>query len=281
MSVTSLDCRGRVLDLSRTAVMGILNVTPDSFSDGGCFLARDRALRHAERMVAEGAAIVDIGGESTRPGAPPVTRQEEIDRVVPVVEAVADAVAVPISVDTSRPEVMRAAVGVGAGFVNDTRALRRPGAVQTVAELGVPVCLMHMLGEPRTMQRNPVYQDVVAEVRDYLQARRAECVAAGIDAARIIVDPGFGFGKRYAHNIELLRQLGQFLAIGAPLLVGVSRKSFLAGILGNEAVDRVHASAALALVAAQRGARIVRVHDVAPTVQSLRAWECVTIGDGA
>ena len=268
-----------MLDLGRTAVMGILNVTPDSFSDGGRFLERDAAIRHAEKMVRAGADVIDVGGESSRPGAEPVSLPQELDRVLAVVEAVAGAVPVPISIDTTKPEVMRAAVSAGAGLVNDISALRAPGALATAAQLGVPVCRVHMRGEPRTMQRDPVYDDVVAEVVRFLSERRAACVAAGIDPQRLILDPGIGFGKTAAHNLALLRGLEHLAALGAPVLVGLSRKSFLGRIPGLPPGERVHASVALALFAVERGARIVRVHDVAPTVRALRAFSWAVDGD--
>lgn len=269
-----LDCGGRALDLSRVAIMGILNVTPDSFSDGGAFSELDSAVAHAHAMVGEGADIIDVGGESTRPGAGAVSVAEEIDRVVPVIERLARDLGLPISVDTSRPEVMRAAVAAGAGFINDVRALREPGAEQTAAALERPVCLMHMRGEPRTMQDNPEYHDVVSEVRDFLRTRVAAATAAGIARERLVIDPGFGFGKTAAHNLELLRRLEEFVELG-PILVGLSRKSMIGRLLGLPVDQRLHASVALALLAAQNGAAILRVHDVAATVQAVRAWEAV------
>jgi dihydropteroate synthase len=271
-----LDCGGRPLDLVRPAVMGILNVTPDSFSDGGEFFDRRSAVARIERMAAEGAAIVDVGGESTRPGAKPVSAAEEIDRVIPVIEAAREAVPLPISVDTSKPEVMRAAVAAGAGFINDVRALREPGALEAAVEAGVPVCLMHMRGEPRSMQAEPRYRDVVAEVLEFLRARRRACIDAGIAAGRILVDPGFGFGKSLDHNLALFRDLERFATLGAPLLVGVSRKSMIGSLLDRPAGERVHGSVAAALMAVIKGARIVRVHDVAPTVDALRILEAVS-----
>ncbi len=270
-----LDCGGRRLDLGRRAVMGILNVTPDSFSDGGFYFAPDKAVARARQMVEEGADIVDVGGESTRPGAQPVSVEEEIERVVPVIERLARELEVPISVDTSKPEVMRAACAAGAGFINDVRALSAPGALETAAALGVPVCLMHMQGEPRTMQDNPRYRDVVAEVRDFLAGRLAAAEAAGIPRTRLLVDPGFGFGKTVAHNLALLRGLGEIAALGVPVLVGLSRKSLIGKLLGLPLERRLHASVALALMAVQNGARVVRVHDVGPTVEALRMWEAV------
>ncbi|MBW8054085.1 MAG: dihydropteroate synthase [Acidiferrobacterales bacterium] len=255
--------------------MGVLNVTPDSFSDGGLFLARDRAVDHAIRMVAEGAAIIDIGGESTRPGARGVSVQEELDRVIALIEALQQAIAVPISIDTSKPEVMRAAVAAGAGMINDVRALRAPEALQTAAQLGVPVCLMHMQGEPRTMQEDPRYVDVVQEVKEFLRLRSQACRDAGIHAANIIVDPGFGFGKTLEHNLELLRNLGELATLGTPVLVGLSRKSMIAKVLDLPLERRMIASVALAVVAVQNGANLVRAHDVGATCEAVRMAEAV------
>jgi dihydropteroate synthase len=257
------------------AVMGVLNVTPDSFSDGGLFTGRDAALRQAETMARDGAAIIDIGGESTRPGAAEVSEQEELDRVIPVIEAVLAAVDVPVSVDTSKPGVMRAAVGAGAGMLNDIRALREDGALETAASLGVPVCLMHMQGRPRTMQEMPAYGDVVAEVREFLAERVRACVAAGIVEDRVIIDPGFGFGKAPRHNIELLANLRQLRAIGRPILVGLSRKSTLGELTGRAVAERMPASIAAAVIAVVEGAQIVRVHDVRETVDALRVAAAV------
>lgn len=273
--MTVLDCAGRPLDLRRPAVMGILNITPDSFSDGGIFLSPDKAIAQALRMTEEGADIIDIGGESTRPGARPVSAQEEIDRVLPVVESLHKQVSLPISIDTSKPEVMRAAVKAGAGFINDVRALREAGAMEAAAQLGVPVCLMHMQGEPRTMQDDPRYADIVGEVRDFLKQRLDACLNTGIPAQRLVVDPGFGFGKTLEHNIELLRGLRALQDLGVPVLVGLSRKSMIGKALGLPVEQRQHASVALALMAVQQGARIVRVHDVGPTVEALRMWSAV------
>jgi dihydropteroate synthase len=270
-----LDCAGRPLDLRRAAVMGILNITPDSFSDGGVFFDRAQALAHAERMVAEGADILDVGGESTRPGAQAVPVEEELERVVPVIEALRARVPVPISIDTSKPEVMRAAVAAGAGLINDVRALRAEGAPAAAAALAVPVCLMHMQGEPRSMQDNPQYGDVVAEVRDFLAQRIAAAEAAGIARHRIVIDPGFGFGKTVAHNLQLLRGLDSFAQLGVPVLAGLSRKSLIGKLLDLPVERRVSASVALALLAVQNGARIVRVHDVGPTIEAIRMWEAV------
>ena len=255
--------------------MGILNVTPDSFSDGGIFLSRDAAVAHARQMVEEGADLIDVGGESTRPGAHAVSLQEELDRVIPVIEAIAHAVPVPISIDTSKPDVMRAAVAAGAGLINDVRALREADAVSTAASLGVPVCLMHMQGEPRSMQHSPAYTDVVAEVGDFLEARITACERAGIERGRIIIDPGFGFGKTAAHNLELLRRLREFTRFGCPILAGLSRKSMIGALFGLPVGERLHASVALAVAAVQNGAALLRVHDVRATREAIRMWEAV------
>jgi dihydropteroate synthase len=257
------------------AVMGILNVTPDSFSDGGRFAGRDAALRHAEAMARDGAAIIDVGGESTRPGAADVSAQEELDRVLPVIEAVVGAVDVPVSVDTSKPVVMRAAVGAGAIMINDIRALREEGALQAAVELQYPVCLMHMQGQPRTMQQEPVYGDVVAEVAEFLAQRVRACVAAGLSEDSIIVDPGFGFGKTRRHNIELLANLRQLRPVGRPILVGLSRKSTLGALTGRDVEERLPASLAAAVIAFLEGAAIVRVHEVKETVDALRVAAAV------
>ncbi|WP_295886767.1 dihydropteroate synthase [uncultured Thiohalocapsa sp.] len=255
--------------------MGVLNVTPDSFSDGGDFFARDTALRRAEQMVAEGADIIDVGGESTRPGADAVSMQDERRRVVPVIEALARRLPVPVSVDTSKPEVMRAAADAGASLINDVRALRAPGALAAAVSLGLPVCLMHMQGEPRTMQESPTYGDVVAEVGNFLKARIAACLAAGLPGERLLLDPGFGFGKRLAHNLALLARLPELAEIGPPLLVGISRKSMLGAITGRPVAERLPAGLAAAVLAARSGARILRVHDVAPTVDALKVVAAV------
>ncbi|MHB8534477.1 MAG: dihydropteroate synthase [Sulfuricaulis sp.] len=273
--MTFLDCGGRRLDLSRPAVMGILNVTPDSFSDGGVFLSRENALAQAERMAREGADIIDVGGESTRPGARPVSAQEEINRVIPVIETLRGRTALPISIDTSKPEVMHAAVAAGAGLINDVRALREEGALTAAAALKVPVCLMHMQGAPRTMQDDPHYDDVVADVAAFLGDRLRAARAAGIPARNLVIDPGFGFGKTLAHNLELLRGLGKLQSLGAPILAGLSRKSMIGQALDLPVERRLHASVALAVMAVQNGARIVRVHDVGPTVEALRMWASV------
>ncbi len=255
--------------------MGILNVTPDSFSDGGRFAGRDSALRQAEAMSRDGAAIIDVGGESTRPGATDVSEQEELDRVLPVIEAVVDAVDVPVSIDTSKPAVMRAAVGAGAAMINDIRALREDGALEAAVELQRPVCLMHMQGQPRTMQRQPGYGDVVAEVAEFLAERVRACAAAGLAEDKIIVDPGFGFGKTPRHNIELLANLRQLRSVGRPILVGLSRKSTLGELTGRDVGDRLPASIAAAVFAVVEGARIVRVHDVRETVDAMRVTAAV------
>ena len=256
-------------------VMGILNVTPDSFSDGGRFVAPDSAVRQALRMAEDGAAIIDVGGESTRPGAGAVADQQELDRVIPVIEAVRREIDVPISIDTSKPGVMREAVAAGAAMINDIRALREDGALEAAVELQRPVCLMHMQGQPRTMQVEPRYDDVVAEVTDFLRRRMAECRDAGLAPDLIVVDPGFGFGKTPAHNFELLANLRQLTTLGAPLLIGISRKSSLGAVTGREIGGRLAASIAGAVLAVSRGADIVRAHDVAETVDALRVVRAV------
>lgn len=265
-----LDCAGKPLDLTQPVVMGVLNVTPDSFSDGGRFLRLDDALRQAEAMVTEGAAILDVGGESTRPGASIVSVQEEMDRVLPLVERLARELPVPISIDTSKPQVMRAAVEVGAGLINDIWALRLPGALEIAVASGVPVCLMHMRGEPGTMQHHPCYGDVVAEVKDFLRERIRACEVAGLPRQRILVDPGFGFGKTLAHNLSLLRHVSCFTELAAGVLVGISRKSMLGTLLAAPVSERLNGSLAAAVIAAWQGAHIIRAHDVRETVQALR-----------
>jgi dihydropteroate synthase len=270
-----IDCAGRSLDLSRPRVMGILNVTPDSFSDGGRFATLEAALAQAERMVREGADIIDVGGESTRPGARGISVQEELDRVLPVIEAVADRLATPVSIDTSKPQVMAEAAAAGAGLINDVNALRAPGALETAARSGLSVCLMHMQGQPRTMQQAPQYDDVVADILRYLQDRLAACADAGITRSRLLVDPGFGFGKTLQHNLTLLHELRRFDALGVPVLVGLSRKSMLGTITGRAVEDRLPASLAAAVMAAERGARVLRVHDVGATVDALKLWQAV------
>jgi dihydropteroate synthase len=263
------------INLDVPVVMGILNVTPDSFSDGGRFLSRDDALRQAESMLQAGAAIIDVGGESTRPGAEQISEDEEIGRIVPVIEAICELADVPVSVDTSKAGVMRAAVAAGAAMINDVRALQEPGAVDAAAELQKPVCLMHMQGQPRTMQAGPKYTDVVAEVKEFLATRIQSCVEAGIDRELIVVDPGFGFGKTQAHNVELLANLRQLLDLGQPLMVGLSRKSMLGELTGRETSERLPASLAAAVIALQSGANILRVHDVAATVDALKVTQAV------
>ncbi|MBK3747181.1 dihydropteroate synthase [Stutzerimonas balearica] len=267
---TRLTFGSRVLDLARPQVMGILNVTPDSFSDGGRFTGRDAALRHAAQMVAAGAAFIDVGGESTRPGARQVSPTEELERVAPVVEAIARDLDVVISVDTSTPAVMREVARLGAGLINDVRSLQRDGALDAAAATGLPVCLMHMLGEPADMQDDPRYENVTAEVRQFLAARMDACEAAGIDRERIILDPGFGFAKTVEHNLSLFKNLQQLEALGCPLLVGVSRKSMIGKVLGREVDGRLYGSLALAALAVAKGASIIRVHDVAETVDVVR-----------
>ncbi len=272
-------CRDRALDLRAPVVMGVLNVTPDSFSDGGRFHEADAALSQARRMVGEGAAIIDVGGESTRPGAGPATVDQELGRVIPVISALRRESDVYISIDTGKPEVMREAVAAGADIINDVRALGEPGALAAAAQSGAGICLMHMKGEPRTMQDAPVYDDVVAEVRAFLELRIESCLGAGIARERIAVDPGFGFGKRVIDNLQLLKQLGQFRALRAPVLVGLSRKSMLAGLTGRPVEQRIAGSVALAAIAVLNGARIVRAHDVAATLDAIRVAAAVAQGE--
>jgi dihydropteroate synthase len=268
-----LRCAGRVLPLDTPAVMGVLNLTPDSFSDGGRFLKPDAALAQAEWLAREGASILDIGGESTRPGAEPVETEEQLRRVLPALERIAARVPVLLSVDTSNPQVMRRAAAAGAHMINDVRALRAPGAVEAVAEGQLAVCLVHMRGEPADMQRQPHYAQLIEEVRDFLAARVAACVAAGIARERLCIDPGFGFGKSVAHNCELLARLGEFEALGLPIAVGLSRKSLVGALTGRALTERLAGSVALATVAVLHGARIVRAHDVAATVDAVRVAE--------
>ncbi|MDH4216814.1 MAG: dihydropteroate synthase [Gallionella sp.] len=269
-----LHCGKFQLDLSRPLVMGIVNVTPDSFSDGGQHLQLEAAIAHAHRLIAEGADIIDIGGESTRPGAQPVSLQEELDRVLPVVEALRG-ITVPISIDTCKPQVMCAAIVSGIQMVNDINALQDAAAMNAVAASDVAVCLMHKQGSPQTMQAQPRYQDVVAEISGFLRERIAAAAAAGIARERITIDPGFGFGKTLEHNLDLLRHLGKLRELGVPVLAGLSRKSMLGALTGREAGDRVAASVAAALIAVQQGAAIVRVHDVRETVDALKVWLAV------
>jgi len=267
---TRLPCGNRVLDLTQTHVMGILNITPDSFSDGGRFNQRDLALRHAQAMVEAGATLIDIGGESTRPGARPVSVVEELERVAPLVEAISRELDVIISVDTSTPAVMRESARLGAGLINDVRALRRDGALDAAAATGLPVCLMHMQGEPGTMQDHPHYDDLLGEVSSFLLERMQACASAGIPAERILLDPGFGFAKSHAHNLSLFNHMQALHALGRPLLVGVSRKSMVGLALNKPVTERLNGSLALAALAMTKGAKILRVHDVAETIDVVR-----------
>lgn len=270
MHPNRLPCGSRFLDLSRPHVMGILNVTPDSFSDGGRHAGIDAALRHAAAMVEAGATLVDVGGESTRPGARAVSPTEELERVAPVVDAIARELDVIISVDTSTPAVMRESARLGAGLINDVRSLTRDGALDAAADSGLPVCLMHMRGEPGDMQDDPRYDDVTEAVYDFLAERMAVCAAAGIPAERIVLDPGFGFAKTLSHNLSLFKHMQRLHALGRPLLVGVSRKSMIGQALGRDVTQRLYGSLGLAALAVAQGARIVRVHDVAETVDVVR-----------
>ena len=271
-----LDCAGRVLRLDRPRVMGIVNATPDSFSDGGEHATVEAAIAYGLQLAEAGADILDIGGESTRPGAQDVPVDEELRRVIPVIEALVKQTSLPISVDTSKPEVMRAAVAAGAGLINDVYALRREGALEAAAVLGVPVVLMHMLGEPRSMQEGPRYDDVVADVHRFLAERIFAAEMAGIAKKKIVVDPGFGFGKTIAHNLALLAQLDRFTELGVPVLAGLSRKKTIGELTGrSDPHDRIHGSLAAHLIAAQRGAMILRVHDVAATIDALKVWNAV------
>ena len=275
-TIPQLDCAGRILKLDRPQVMGIVNVTPDSFSDGGAHDSVDAAIAHGLRLVEEGADVLDIGGESTRPGAAEVDVDEELRRVLPVIERLAATVAVPISIDTSKPEVMRAAVSAGASMINDVFALRRDGALDMAATLGVPVVLMHMQGEPRSMQEAPAYDDVVAEVHRFLAERIFHAEMAGIARKNIVVDPGFGFGKSTRHNLQLLAQLQRFTELGVPVLAGLSRKKTIGELTGrDDPRQRVSGSVAAHLIAAQRGALLLRVHDVAATVDALKVWNAL------
>jgi dihydropteroate synthase len=264
-----------ILHSARPLVCGILNVTPDSFSDGGRFFDHDRAVAHGFDLARQGADLIDVGGESTRPGAQPPTVDEELDRVVPVVERLVRVTGVPLSVDTSRSEVMRAAVRAGASMINDVRALRVPGALAAAAELGVPVCLMHMQGEPATMQRTPRYGDVVAEVRSFLAERMSAAQAAGVSSDMMVVDPGFGFGKTLAHNVAVLHGLRELTTLGARLMVGVSRKGMVGALTGRPVEQRLAGSIAAAVLAVQRGARLLRVHDVGATRDALAVLAAV------
>ncbi|MDQ3495715.1 MAG: dihydropteroate synthase [Pseudomonadota bacterium] len=276
-TVPQLDCAGRALRLDRPRIIGIVNVTPDSFSDGGEHATAASAVAHGLVLAAEGADVLDVGGESTRPGAEAVPLEEELRRVLPVVEELARGTPLPISIDTSKPEVMRAAVAAGAGMINDVYALRQDGALDVAAALGVPVVLMHMQGEPRAMQDAPDYDDVVGEVHRFLAERIFAAEMAGIERKRIVADPGFGFGKTLAHNLMLLAQLERFTELGVPVLAGLSRKRSLGELTRRELPrERVHASVAAAVIAAQRGAMLLRVHDVAATVDALKVWAAVS-----
>jgi dihydropteroate synthase len=271
-------CRHRTIDLARPVVMGVLNVTPDSFSDGGRYSAVEAAVARAAQMVAEGAAIIDVGGESTRPGSLGVDVATELRRVLPVIERIAASLDVAISIDTSKVEVMAAAVEAGACIVNDVAALRAPGAREWAAQAHTGVCLMHMQGEPRTMQTDPRYHDVVSEVNAFLLNERAQCIAAGIAPESIALDPGLGFGKRYEHSLALLKHLDHLTALGAPLLVGVSRKSFIGEVLGRGVEERLYGGLGLAAWAVSRGAHVLRTHDVAPTRDAIRMVSAVLEG---
>ncbi|HEX3835362.1 MAG TPA: dihydropteroate synthase [Steroidobacteraceae bacterium] len=273
-----LRCGSTLLDLTAPKVMGVLNVTPDSFSDGGRYVSHARALEHAQAMIEAGAAIIDVGGESTRPGAPSVSVEEELRRVIPVVERLARGGHAIVSVDTSTPEVILAAVAAGATLINDVRGLQRPGALEAAAAADCAICVMHMQGDPQTMQQRPEYTDVVADVKRFLQERVAACEAAGIERDRIVIDPGFGFGKTVAHNLALVRQLPDLVALRLPVLMGMSRKSTIAVITGRSDGGRLGGSLALAVAAVLRGAHIIRAHDVAETVDALKVAHAVQAG---
>jgi len=283
LSALSLKCRDKVLDLSRPAIMGIVNLTPDSFSDGGQLyagskLSQSKALVVIEKILKDGANIVDIGGESTRPGATEVSEQQELDRVLPILELIVSRFDTLVSVDTSTAVVMREATAKGAHLINDVRALRREGAIEAAAQSGLPVCLMHMQNQPQTMQFEPVYQDVVVDVLAFLASRKQDCIDAGIAAEKIILDPGFGFGKTLAHNLTLFNAIDQFVASGHPVLVGVSRKAMIGQVLGIEdSSKRLIGSVMMAVLAAQRGAAILRVHDVLETKQAIDVWQTMII----
>jgi len=270
-----LRCADKVLDLARPTIMGVLNVTPDSFSDGGLFNQPERALGHALRMVEEGAAIIDVGGESTRPGACAVSPSEELGRVLPVLERLRERTDAVISVDTSKPEVIRAAARAGADLINDVRALREPGALEACAESGCAACLVHMQGEPATMQQRPTYTDLMGEIHAFLMQRVRACRAAGMGTERLVIDPGFGFGKTLAHNLELLRRLPELTGSGLPVLVGLSRKATIATLTGRAASERLYGSLAMAALAAYNGALIIRTHDVAATLDAVKVARAV------
>jgi len=274
--VRILQISGHILPADRPILMGVLNVTPDSFSDGSEWQSPDLAVSHALEMLQAGADIIDVGGESTRPGAAEISTAEELDRVLPIIERLKAEVDVPLSIDTYKPEVMLAAVQAGAGMINDVYALRNEGAMEAAVNLGVPVCLMHMQGPPRSMQQQPSYHDVVGEVSAFLLERAAALVQAGFRRRDIVLDPGFGFGKSLAHNIQLFRAIPQLAALGYPLLVGVSRKSMLGEITGQKVNSRVAASVAAAMLAAQAGASILRVHDVQATLDALRVLQALS-----
>lgn len=280
--MTQLNCGTRLLDLSSPKVMGIVNATPDSFSDGGRFIKSgqvdlDSALFQVEAMISAGADLIDVGGESTRPGAKAVGCEDELQRVIPLVEAIALRFDVIVSVDTSTPQVMSEAAGVGAGLINDVRALKREGALSAAASTGLPVCLMHMQGTPTTMQEGPSYDSIVQDVSAFFRERIEKLAGVGIDCSRVLLDPGFGFGKTAAHNLQLLKRLSEFEPLGFPLLVGLSRKSMFGDVLGRDVNDRLAGSLAAALIAAQNGAKIIRVHDVRETADVLKLWNAVAL----
>jgi dihydropteroate synthase len=270
MNQRVLNCAGSELVFDRTRIMGVLNATPDSFSDGGMWADKDQALHHALDMARAGADIIDIGGESTRPGSQDISLQQELDRVIPLIESVVSETGLPVSVDTSKPQIMSAAVQAGAGMINDVFALRREGALETAAGLTVPVCIMHMQGKPRDMQHHPEYTDVVREVMEFLLGRARDCEIAGIPARQIVIDPGIGFGKTLQQNITLFRALPDLVASGYAVLAGISRKSMLGQLTGRGVGQRLHASVAAAVLAAQAGVAIVRVHDVEATADALK-----------
>lgn len=272
-----LNLAGKSLDLAQPLVMGILNVTPDSFSDGGKFIDTKAALALVRQMIADGAAIIDIGGESTRPGAEPVSGTDELERVIPVLEAIRKESDIPISIDTSKAQLMHSAVQAGANMINDVYALRAEGALRAAVELDVPVCLMHMQGEPRSMQQTPRYDDLIRDIKDFLATRVEACLEAGIKRQQIILDPGFGFGKTVEHNLSLIKHLDQFSDFGLPILAGVSRKSTIGYILDKEVDDRLYGSIALTTMAIRNGASIIRTHDVAATVDAIKICQAMQL----